>query len=249
MFTATTITCLRQRGSAPHPGATAPTVRASPGSSCWRCSRRAARAAPSLHLRACCATRAGAPRPPRDRCGPSRAPRARPSPAQPHCPALRPSQPSRQPACLSTRPRRALALARVGVLEWAMGTARRPSLLLEGVLAAACHWACPRDRFDYEQDHGRDPCQLEVESQQGSCPQHTSGGARREVWHRDCWASARRGMGAGSCVCSRDGPRTSNQEELEVPSSSAAWPAQPRQALDLRKSAPARKGGQAIVGQ
>ena len=121
MFTATTITCLRQRGSAPHPGATAPTVRASPGSSCWRCSRRAARAAPSLHLRACCATRAGAPRPPRDRCGPSRAPRARPSPAQPHCPALRPSQPSRQPACLSTRPRRALALARVGVLVGDVG--------------------------------------------------------------------------------------------------------------------------------
>ena len=66
---------------------------------------------------ACSAERGGAPTPPRDRCGPSRAPPARPSPAQPQRPALRPSQPSRQPACSNTRPRRALALARIGALE------------------------------------------------------------------------------------------------------------------------------------
>ena len=59
MFTATTITCLRQRGSAPHPGATAPTIRAGPGSNCWPNTRIAAhaptppptRTAPHLHLK------------------------------------------------------------------------------------------------------------------------------------------------------------------------------------------------------
>ena len=56
---------------------------------------------------ACSARRGGAPTPPRDRCDPSRAPPARPSPAQLQRPVLRPSQPCRQPAGSSTRPRRA----------------------------------------------------------------------------------------------------------------------------------------------
>ena len=58
-------------------------------------------------LCACSAERGGAPTPPRDRCDPSRAPPARPSPTQLQCPVPRPSQPCRQPAGSSTRPRRA----------------------------------------------------------------------------------------------------------------------------------------------
>ena len=98
-------------GPASAPPGPCPTSTATPTSPLSRHQPPPPTAANTARPSACSAGRGGAPTPPRDRCGPSCAPPARPSLAQPHCPTLRPSQPSRQHRGSSTSRRRSLERA------------------------------------------------------------------------------------------------------------------------------------------